>query len=75
MSETLILGLRLVGEGVRRADFAARFGRELDEVFGEALDRVEALGLVMQTPDAVRLSERGYLLSNQVFMRLLPEEA
>ena len=45
------------------------------EITREALDRVEALGLVMQTPDAVRLSERGYLLSNQVFMRLLPEEA
>lgn len=75
MSETVILGLRLVGEGVRRADFAARFERELDDVFGAALRGVEALGLIEQTPDAVRLTERGYLLSNQVFMRLLPEEA
>lgn len=75
MSETLILGLRLVGEGVRRADFAARFGRDLHEVFGPALDALEGLGLVVQSADAVRLTERGYLLSNQVFVRLLPEEA
>lgn len=75
MSETLILGLRLVGQGVRRVDFEARFGRSLDSVFGPALKESEALGLIQQTDDSVRLTERGYLLSNQVFMRLLPEEA
>ncbi len=73
MSETLILGLRLVREGVRRADFVQRFGCTPEEVFGPALDEAEQLGLLERTDREIRLSERGYLLSNQVFMRLLPE--
>ncbi|HLV43652.1 MAG TPA: radical SAM family heme chaperone HemW [Aggregatilineales bacterium] len=75
MAETVILGLRLVGEGVSRRAFEARFGRSLDDVFGAALGAMVQAGLVMQDGDRVRLTERGYLLSNQVFMRLLPEEA
>lgn len=73
MSETLILGLRLVREGVRRADFIRRFGCTPEEVFGPALDEAERLGLLERTSTGIRLSERGYLLSNQVFVRLLPE--
>ncbi|MFB0534345.1 MAG: radical SAM family heme chaperone HemW, partial [Anaerolineae bacterium] len=34
MAETMILGLRLVQEGVRLADFRERFGRELMDVYG-----------------------------------------
>lgn len=75
MAETVILGLRLVGEGVSRRAFEARFGRSLDAEFGAPLAVMKQAGLVMQDGDAVRLTERGYLLSNQVFMRLLPEEA
>lgn len=74
MSETLILGLRLVREGVHSADFARRFGCTPDEVFGPMLDELERIGLLERTGATIRLSERGYLLSNQVFMRLLPEE-
>ena len=74
MSETLILGLRLVREGVSSDDFARRFGCTPDEVFGPALDELERIGLLERTGAAIRLTERGYLLSNQVFVRLLPEE-
>ncbi len=74
MSETLILGLRLVREGVHKDHFAQRFGCTLDEVFGPALDSSVQLGLIEIKDNVVRLTERGYLLSNQVFWRLMPDE-
>ena len=37
MGETLMLGLRLIEEGVERARFADRFGVELDEVYGATI--------------------------------------
>ena len=39
MGETLMLGLRLIEEGVERARFKERFGVELDEVYGAAIAR------------------------------------
>ncbi len=74
MSETAILALRLVREGISRSGFARRFGRALDEVFGPALEALERAGLLAADGDRVRLTERAYLVSNQVFVRLLPEE-
>lgn len=74
MSETVILGLRLVREGISRTDFARRFGCTLDQVFGLELERLERIGLIEDSGDAIRLTERAYLLSNQVFWRLLPAD-
>ena len=37
MGETMMLGLRLIEEGVERARFADRFGVELDEVYGATI--------------------------------------
>jgi oxygen-independent coproporphyrinogen-3 oxidase len=73
MSETLILGLRLVREGVGKAAFAARFGCEPGEVFGPALNELTEMGLISVDAEAIRLTERAYLVSNQVFVRLLPD--
>jgi oxygen-independent coproporphyrinogen-3 oxidase len=73
MAETAMLGLRLRA-GLDLEAFAARFGRAFDEVFGPRLAQVRALGLLETTSDAVRLSERGLLLGNEVFERLLPDD-
>jgi len=72
MSDALILGLRLL-EGVGLADFRAHFGVELMDVVGERLAEPIASGLVEVASDRLRLTERGLLLSNEVFVRLLPE--
>jgi len=72
MSETAILGLRLVS-GLERKRFRQRFGTDPLVVFREPLLQAEAQGLVAITPDAVCLTRRGRLLSNEVFQRLLPE--
>ena len=68
-----MLGLRLVREGVRLADFRARFGRELMAVYGREIVEMEQVGLLKVGGEQVRLTARGRLLGNEVFQRFLPE--
>ena len=80
MADTVILALRL-NEGLSAADFRARFGRELEEVYGPRLAELDSLGLIErapstssgQAPGRLRLTPRGRLLANEVFVRLLPD--
>ena len=74
MGETMMLGLRLVLEGVGESGFRARFGVSLDEAFGEELAAVTARGLIERLPARVRLTAEGRLLGNRVFAEFLPEE-
>ncbi len=71
MSDTMILGLRLTQEGIAAADFCARFGHDLWDVYGMELDRLIGYGLLERiTSDKetrVRLTPRGRLLGNHVF--------
>lgn len=71
MGEQMMLGLRLVREGVGEAVFAARFGCSLDDAYGPTLARLEAWGLIERTPERVRLTARGVLVANQVVARFL----
>jgi oxygen-independent coproporphyrinogen-3 oxidase len=73
MAETMILGLRLVQEGVRLADFRERFGRELMDVYGRQIGEMEQAELLEVDGERVRLTARGRLLGNEVFQRFLPE--
>jgi len=72
MGETMMLGLRLVREGVRATDFERRYGRSLEAVFGPEIEDLVRAGLVERVNGAIRLTRRGRLLGNQVFMRFLP---
>lgn len=74
MADTLILGLRLVREGVRREDFRARFGLPTEEAFGKKIAGLIDEGWLVDDGQAIRLAERAYLLSNQIFTRLLPDD-
>ena len=73
MGETMMLGLRLVQEGVSRERFRARFGAPLEEVFGQELGQLDARNLLEIMPDRVRLAPQARLLGNQVFAQFLPE--
>jgi oxygen-independent coproporphyrinogen-3 oxidase len=73
MGETMIMGLRLLEEGVQYERFRQRFGLDLTLVFPNELDELVELGLIEESGDRVRLSERGWLLGNQVFLRFLPD--
>jgi len=74
MGETMMMGLRLLHEGVSAATFKARFGRSVKEVYGDEINRLIGLGLLEWgggSSDVLRLTERGYLLGNQVFSAFL----
>jgi oxygen-independent coproporphyrinogen-3 oxidase len=73
MGETMIMGLRLVGEGVEYARFQDRFGVDLRQLYGSELSVLSELDLVDIGEERVRLSARGRLLGNQVFLHFLPE--
>ena len=67
MDETMMLGLRLVGEGVGEADFQARYGQSIDARYARRLKRLMALGLLERVDQRVRLTPGGRLLGNRVF--------
>jgi oxygen-independent coproporphyrinogen-3 oxidase len=73
MAETMILGLRLVRDGVDREDFAARFGSHPEEVYGPQIADLKRLGLLEEWGNSLRLTPRAYLISNRVFVRFMPE--
>ena len=70
MEEYMFLGLRKT-EGVSRSRFAGEFGRGLDEVYGNVLRKMYELGLMEETGDLVRLTERGIDVSNMVMCEFL----
>lgn len=71
MGETMMMGLRLVEEGVSQADFADRFGSTLDAVYGKQIDQLQRRGLLEAAADGLRLTRAGRLLGNQVFMEFV----
>ncbi len=73
MQETMMTGLRLTGEGVSAATFQSRFGVALTDAFGKEIDELLGFGLLEWAGESLRLSERGRLLGNQVFMRFVGE--
>jgi len=82
MQETMLTGLRLTREGVSAEDFAGRFGVQMRDVFGKEIDELLGLGLLEWADSplfsgeglgvrSLRLTRRGRLLGNQVFMRFV----
>ena len=56
---------------VSRSRFAGEFGRGLDEVYGNVLRKMYELGLMEETGELVRLTERGIDVSNMVMCEFL----
>lgn len=72
-ADAMILGLRLL-QGVSMAEFTERFGISPEAAFPDAIARHERLGLLERSEGHLRLTERGLLLANEVFVDLLPDE-
>ena len=72
MGETMMLGLRLIEEGVGFAPFAGRYGVDLREVYPREIAESQGRGLLKVLPDRVRLTPEGRLLGNKVFALFLP---
>jgi len=74
IGETMMMGLRLTREGVSRASFLERFELDLEEHFRKEIVELVAYGLLEwagEGKDILRLTPRGRLLGNQVFMRFI----
>jgi len=71
MQETMLTGLRLTREGVSAEVFSNRFGLQMGEVFGKEIGELTGLLLLEWAGPVLRLTKRGRLLGNQVFMRFV----
>jgi oxygen-independent coproporphyrinogen-3 oxidase len=82
MQEFMLTGLRLTREGVTAQGFAEKFGTGLVDVFGKEIRELVGLGLLewvgnepcegfKPSQGLVRLTRRGRLLGNQVFLRFV----
>lgn len=71
MQETMMTGLRLTHDGVSAQGFFDRFGARLTDVFGVEIDKMVRFGLLEWAGDTLRLTVRGRLLGNQVFMEFV----
>lgn len=74
IAETMMMGLRLVQEGVSNKIFQKRFGNRLEDVFGTQIQHLRSLGLLewaADDGDILRLTPRGRLLGNQVFVEFV----
>lgn len=72
MSETSFLGLR-TAMGIHLPTFEQRFGEPFSQFVGDRLHTVNDAGLLEFEDGWLRLSARGRLLGNEVFVRLLPD--
>jgi oxygen-independent coproporphyrinogen-3 oxidase len=78
ISDYMINNLRLVQTGVADSDFRSRFGAGLLDVFPKEIEELVNAGLlerktseVFETSEVYRLTRRGRLLGNQVFLRFV----
>lgn len=68
--EYLMLGLR-TSDGIARTEMRERFSADLDGKYGERIARIVALGLADDDGERVRLTERGFEVSNSILCDLL----
>ncbi len=75
MQDTMMLGLRMVRQGVSNNDFCNRFGTSIEDVFCNELQQLLSMGLIEWVVGLndkfIKLTRRGTLLGNQVFMRFV----
>jgi len=74
MQETMLVGLRMTREGISAARFQARYGCPVGDVFAAEIERLCGVGLLEWTAGTdprLRLTRRGRLFGNQVFMQFV----
>jgi oxygen-independent coproporphyrinogen-3 oxidase len=74
IGETMMMGLRLLSEGVSSIEFQQRFGISLRERFSVEIDRLVLLGLLEwagENEERLHLTSHGRLLGNQVFREFI----
>ncbi|UXO86820.1 MULTISPECIES: radical SAM family heme chaperone HemW [Bacillus] len=72
IEEEMFLGLRKI-EGVKSADFQAKYGAAPEALFSTVLEDLEEKGLIVKVDNGIRLTRKGKLLGNEVFQAFLGE--
>lgn len=65
MEEFMFLGLRMM-EGVSKQEFIESFAKDMDTIYGDALQKWIQLGMMVQSGDTVKLTDAGIDVSNTV---------
>lgn len=68
--EFMFLGLRMM-EGISKTTFREQFHQSYDSLYGEITKKLTKQGLLIETEDRVRLTERGIDISNSVLAEFL----
>jgi oxygen-independent coproporphyrinogen-3 oxidase len=74
ISDTMMTQLRLLNEGLDLAEFQQQFGQSLAETYNGTLDQMLDWELVAVRDGRLRLTQKGWFLSNQVFYRFMLDE-
>lgn len=77
MHDEMMLGMRLIDEGVSASAFFKRYGRDMRDVFSKEITKLIESNLIRWTDgvgSSLVLSRRGILLGNQVFMEFVKDQ-
>ncbi|NLV74342.1 MAG: radical SAM family heme chaperone HemW [Chloroflexi bacterium] len=66
LGETIMLGLRLVREGVRWESLSARFGLDARAIYAQQIEELAQAGWLEADDQSMRLAPRAYYLANVV---------
>jgi len=70
MENFMILGLRLL-KGVQKHQFAKRYGKTIDKVFGSVIKSLVKQKLIEEKQGTLALTEKGLMFGNEVFASFL----
>ncbi|HHW01533.1 MAG TPA: oxygen-independent coproporphyrinogen III oxidase [Thermoanaerobacterales bacterium] len=70
-AEFCFLGLRLI-DGLDKEAFKERFGKDIHQIYGAAIEKLSASGLIEENDRHLKLTSRGLDLANEVFIEFLP---
>jgi oxygen-independent coproporphyrinogen-3 oxidase len=69
IEERIFLGLRLI-KGLKLEDFFIEFGIPLNFIFNKEIEELTGDGFILVDDEYIKLTERGLILSNEVFVKL-----
>ena len=72
MFECVMLGLRKTA-GITNDEFESRFGESLYTAFAKAIAQLDENGLLIKTPDGIKLNDRGLDIENLALMPFMED--
>ncbi len=73
MEEFMFLGLRCM-KGIKKSDFRLQFGKQMEHVYGNVIEKYVRSGHLIEEEDCIRLSEEGIHVSNVILSEFLLSE-